>query len=57
MKKKVCGRKIRYETEEKARNVVKNLGHLWSKKSHVYKCPFGDHWHLTTHPRMKRDAK
>lgn len=48
-----CGRKVRYETEEKAmRRAIMSM--LRSEEGAVvtaYPCPYCGGWHLTSHPR------
>lgn len=45
---RICGRKIRYRTESKARSRAAECQYHGAKGLRVYHCPYCDGWHLTS---------
>lgn len=49
-----CGRKSRFKNRQSALKYIER--HYSKSPLYVYKCPYCGGWHLTSHPRARRDG-
>lgn len=51
-----CRRKTAYVELTDAVAMAGSVSRSYGRESHVYLCPLGDHWHLTSTDRFARRA-